>query len=651
MKNKNKSKKTWLFRIILISFPLLFFVLIELILRLAGYGHNFDLFVESKQYKGYYVMNEFASEKFFMSADKATVGYYEPFSVKKTDDTYRIFVLGESTTVGFPYSYNGSFHRWLKYRLMFTFPDINFEIINLSLTAVNSYTIADFAEKIVDYEPDAVLIYVGHNEFYGALGVGSTLKIGSNPRIVRIIIKLRQLKIYQLMSDIINGIGNKAGNDKDTEKNLMQQMPGDRQIAFESEKYRQAIDQFSYNMNHTCEILNNKNIPVLISNLVSNEKDLKPFISDNQPEYSAMSFYTKARELYVNGNFEEAKKLFVKAKDYDLLRFRAPEVFNAEIENLAKSYDHVRVVDTKSLFERESPNGIIGNETLLEHVHPNLFGYALMSDAFFTKMKELKMIRSDWNGAMPFEQLLNEMPVNVVDSLRGVYQIRFMLNEWPFSNNPVPRQQLINPETELEKSILKLTVGETSWNKVQEIFFASELKSGNIKSMLKISEAFALIGPLEVNLLKKAASYSFELNDKSKAAFYYSKAFKLNKTIPGAQQLGKLYTEMDAPEKALEYYRYLQTTDNKNKIYTLITEILEKIINDKKALSENDVSINLLNKLTLNYLQLRSTESAGKYLTKSLELDPKNAETLQIAKVLSDVEKQLEQKNKERSSN
>ena len=632
---KNKSSRIWLFRIIAVSISLFLIVLIEIVLRLAGYGHSYDLFVENKQQHGYYVMNEFASEKFFMSADKATVGYYEPFLINKTADTYRIFVLGESTTVGFPYGYNGSFHRWLKYRLMFTFPDVNFEIINLSLTAVNSYTIADFAEQIVDYKPDAVLIYVGHNEYYGALGVGSTLKIGNNPKIVRSIITLRQLKLYQLMNNIIGGFRN---NEKISEKSLMQHMPADKQIPFESKKYWQAINQFKYNMNRTCEILAKRNIPVLISNLVSNEKDLKPFISDSVSEYSAMNFFEQASEIYKNGNFDEAKKLFVKAKEYDLLRFRAPEAINKEIEDLAKSYDEVKLVDSRSRFEQESPHGILGNETLLEHVHPNLFGYALLSDAFFDKMKELNLVDSNWNQAMSFEQLLKEMPVNEVDSLKGAYQIRFMLNEWPFTNNPIPKQQLIIPKTDLEKDILKYTVGETTWNNVQGKLYASELKKGNIESVLKINEALSLIVPFDENLFKETAKYSLILNNKSKAAFYYSKAFKLNKTLPVAQLLGKLYIDIDKPEKALTYFKYVNANDSKNKINDLIITVLEENINKKEDLLVNGDNIEALNKLAWNYAQLRSTEMARKYLLRAQRVDSKNTKTIEIGEVIKQIE-------------
>lgn len=70
--------------------------------------------------------------------------------------------------MGFPYPNNISFQRMLKYQLQKTNPDKDIEIINLALTAINSYTFYDFAQELVHFEPDAIFIYGGHNEYYGA---------------------------------------------------------------------------------------------------------------------------------------------------------------------------------------------------------------------------------------------------------------------------------------------------------------------------------------------------------------------------------------------------------------------------------------------------------------------------------------------------
>src|ERR1700710_229626 len=211
--SKGPSKKRIiLFKgISIVLVPLLILFLIELFLRIFKYGDNYSLFIEYKNDKDYLVFNPDASKKYFTEQQLATTGNSEIFKKKKDDNTIRIFVLGESTTIGYPYFHNGSFHRWLQYRLIHTYPDKNFEIINLSLTAVNSYTVLGFARQLVNYEPDAVLIYTGHNEFYGALGAASTQNLGSNPRVINFILSPRNLRLAQLIINIYTDIKNALG--------------------------------------------------------------------------------------------------------------------------------------------------------------------------------------------------------------------------------------------------------------------------------------------------------------------------------------------------------------------------------------------------------------------------------------------------------
>jgi hypothetical protein len=163
---------------------------------------------------------------------------------------------------------------------MHTFPDRQFEIINLSLTAVNSYTVLGFAKELIRYKPDAVLIYTGHNEFYGTLGVGSSNRIGNSRHINRLLLLLRQLRLVPLMTNTYEKIKNSPGSDaKYSGQTLMQRMVGDQQIPYESKIFYQGVNQFVSNMNETLELFNKNRIPVFVSNLVCHDRDLKPFVS------------------------------------------------------------------------------------------------------------------------------------------------------------------------------------------------------------------------------------------------------------------------------------------------------------------------------------------------------------------------------------
>jgi hypothetical protein len=107
--------------------------------------------------------------------------------------------MGCSTTRGFPYEMGITFTRILNYRLQDVFPHKRIEVVNLAMAAVNSYTQADFIDEILEKKPDAILIYTGHNEYYGALGIGSIENGGNDRWLKRAHLKLVRLRTYQLI--------------------------------------------------------------------------------------------------------------------------------------------------------------------------------------------------------------------------------------------------------------------------------------------------------------------------------------------------------------------------------------------------------------------------------------------------------------------
>src|SRR5579863_5216066 len=284
-------KRVLLFKAIAVLLPFMILILLEVGLRIFHYGHNLSLFVEYPGDKTFLVLNPNASKRYFNDPALAPTGNRELFKKEKDKNTCRIFVLGESTTIGYPYFHNGSFHRWLQYRLMQTFPDRHFEIINLSVTAVNSYTVLGFAKELVDYEPDAVLIYCGQNEYYGALGVGSTNRISGNSHIIQLMLRLRQWRVTQLIANLYEKMtGASAATKGYSGETLMRRMVADQQIAYGSKLYYRGIEQFRSNMDATLRLFSEHHIPVFISNLVSNERGLRPFISMEADGTSAPSF-------------------------------------------------------------------------------------------------------------------------------------------------------------------------------------------------------------------------------------------------------------------------------------------------------------------------------------------------------------------------
>jgi hypothetical protein len=304
-----KAGKKFYFYSVLVVLLFLLIVLLELAPGIFSYGDDLSLFVPASN-KKYLKCNQTVAKRFF-SKFEHTLPLNDIFLKEKPDNGYRIFVLGESTVQGFPYDANLAFTRILQRRLQDIFPNLTIEVVNLSLTAISSYTLLDFTGEIIQQKPDAVLIYTGHNEYYGALGIGS-MENGSIPRwLKKLHLRLIHLKIYQLLQNVISKIYAiiYPASEDEAKMTLMQQVVGKNIIPYNSEMYKEWLMQFYDNMREMLLKLNEANIPIIISDLVSNVKDPQPFYSVRSKAFpSADSLYNEAVRLESDSLFEQAKK-------------------------------------------------------------------------------------------------------------------------------------------------------------------------------------------------------------------------------------------------------------------------------------------------------------------------------------------------------
>lgn len=209
MRNVSPNRKKLLYTLVLL-FPVAFFGMLESGLRYFDYGSNLDLFVPAPAGfadKDFLMTNPEIAERYFSSQAYRPRPPDEFFLKQKPKNGYRIFVLGESTTAGWPYPNNVMFSRMLNQRLAEAFPERDIEVVNTALAAVNSFTLNDFMDEILAQQPDAILIYAGHNEFYGALGAGSTESLGRVRWVVKAYLALLRFKTVQLLRDVVNNSG------------------------------------------------------------------------------------------------------------------------------------------------------------------------------------------------------------------------------------------------------------------------------------------------------------------------------------------------------------------------------------------------------------------------------------------------------------
>ncbi len=433
-----------LFSIITLSIPILFFLVLELSLRMADYGGDLDLFVFPEQYDGKYgMLNHHYHDKFFFQTTTFEAGRGNVFLKEKPGNGFRVFVLGASTAESFPYGHNGVFSLIVRDMLDDVLPERHVEVVNIGITATNTYTLYDQVGEVLKYEPDAVMIYSGQNEFYGALGIASSENMGGYPGLVRFSMNLYRFRTFLLLRDAIGWVSDQlTGFDKrEVPGTLMQRMAQQHAIPLDSKMYEAGKRQYESNLNAILQIYRKNDVPVFISSLVSNLKDQPPFYSIETDDHPAASeIYERALAEYEAGRYDEAVASFRYARDLDAIRFRAPSSFNEIIREKARKHD-AYYIPMKERMTSQAENGVIGSDFMLEHLHPNSDGYFLMGKTFFEQLMEADLpgLHADMSRLREPDYYREAMHLTELDHRMVWHRIQGLMNSWPFVDESDPQ--------------------------------------------------------------------------------------------------------------------------------------------------------------------------------------------------------------------
>ncbi|MEO7648371.1 MAG: GDSL-type esterase/lipase family protein [Gemmatimonadaceae bacterium] len=406
-------------------------------------GGGLPLFEKATFVQGdYLVASRTVGQRWFGGIRNAPSPPAEPFARVKPDRAFRAFVLGESTTAGFPYPRNATFSRLLRDVLRDVLPGDSVEVVNLGIAATNSFAMRDMAGEIAVQRPDVVLIYAGHNEYYGALGAASRVAIPGGSGAVLLYLRLLRLRtVLALRSGLAALRGDTAETREDLEAaSLMEVLARDRQVPLGSSLYTAGLRQFEQNLAATVRAFTRRGIPVLVGSLVSNVRDQAPFAADaNALSGGAVPVFDSGPVALAAGDNAAAARLFARARDLDVVRFRAPGEFNDVIRRVALAQG-ATYVPVSEAFTAASRAGIPGSELLLEHVHPNRAGQALIGRAFFGALLAANVLgqSADTTRLRDWEEYAAGMALTQFDERIAAHTIRTLTTRWPFV--PVDRQ-------------------------------------------------------------------------------------------------------------------------------------------------------------------------------------------------------------------
>lgn len=514
-----------MFYVIALLLPVLLFAAVEWLLRLAGYGQTYPLFVASEQFQGFQQPNPAVINRYF--PDPSVAPEVSPdtvyFKQQKPQQSFRIVIQGGSSAAGFPYGRFGSLQGMLEQRFKRLYPDREIEVINTAMAAVNSYTLLDFVDEIIAIEPDLVLIYAGHNEYLGIMGTGSTLAAKGGRFATLAHLYLSDFRLYQWFQHTIFLLSNIEQEQKVSERTLMERVAKGKAIPLSSPVYELGKVQFKENLQAILTKYQAANIPVLLGNLVSIEKGMPPFSSVGVEQATpALTQYQQGMALLEQGQNEQALVDLIQARDMDQMRFRAPSEFNQVIEQLALVHDNVGLVDVEAKFRADTPDGVLGYEHLLEHVHPTKRGYFLLSEAFIAEV-------SAWLGEgqnLSPNLAWQDVPVTELNEAYAQLKVQQLTSGYPFRAKPIAIN--MPQKTEFIYPFLVKRVQSTDWLALQYELQQAYINANNFTEAARVAGVIADALPESLPALSMAGQLYMRLKDFDMAIYYQKRALNIN---------------------------------------------------------------------------------------------------------------------------
>ncbi len=469
-------RRQWLWRIAALALAPLLLAALEAGLRLAGYGYPTHFFKKTSiGGRDFYVENDKFGWRFFPQ-ELARSPPPVAMSAAKATNTYRIFLLGESAAMGDPAPAYGA-GRYLEVLLNERFPDRQFEVICVAMTAINSHGILPIARECARHEGDLWIIYMGNNEMTGPFGAATIFGLKApSLSIVRLSLAIQRTRVGQLLLSLGQRL---KGNSSRASSWHGMKMFMENTVPPEDPRREVVYQNFRRNLQDILRTGLGSGAKIILNTVAVNLKDCAPFASmldaslpapkrkecqelclsgsqaENQGRFAdAVANYDLAANqgphfaevqfrladcLLRLTNHAEAGRHFELARDCDALPFRATSRINRVTTELSHEFAAPDLVlfDAVSMVASNSPVGVSGRESFYEHAHFNFDGNYHLARAWAEQVEHFlpasiqRRATTDWASQESCERLLGLTDWNRYEVVKNVLD---RVLEAPFTN-------------------------------------------------------------------------------------------------------------------------------------------------------------------------------------------------------------------------
>lgn len=334
------------------------------------------------------------------------------FRQEKPVNGLRIFVIGESSAYGFPFGPEFAFSRFLQERLSAAWPDRTVEVVNAAMPGIGSWQARKVVEEVAGYDPDILVVYLGHNELSRA---GPT----ETGAIARLAARLRFYQLAVVAADALRGW---RGGTPTVDKMRRNTDPFGpirdraRGVATQTDAERDwALARYRENLRAIVASARAAGASVVLAGLAQNMADHPPGASRHRRGLSddararwraamqsaaahmqaqewhaalaqlraaqeidarpAILHYMRGQCLEALGRYASARAAFRDASDRDAVPLGATGDVNRIIAEVAHETGS-RFVDVLGALRRGSPHGLVGSTLFCDSIHPTVEGHA-----------------------------------------------------------------------------------------------------------------------------------------------------------------------------------------------------------------------------------------------------------------------------------
>ena len=298
------------------------------------------------------------------------------FAAQKAPGTLRIVFLGESS-VNF---LNHLLAPWAE-RLTHALQPVvqRVEFINCGGKSYGSHRLMLVAREMLDYAPDVLLIYMGHNEFEEV----EQLKL-ADLKTARLQAWLAHSALFRFMRDryaekYIADL--QAAAERRKQAGRLPDQHRAWMYDWREEDVAQRMKTFQENMEYILSLYRSAGIPVLLGTVPSNL--MKPHLTGAYGE----RYEREVLPLFREGRYEEG---YAKAQEIlrNAPRHQASAAENEILRGLAQKFD-VPLVDVEAAVRAAEPHGIPGERLFGDHCHLNAEGNAVLVREYETALLSL----------------------------------------------------------------------------------------------------------------------------------------------------------------------------------------------------------------------------------------------------------------------